>query len=216
LSSAPASFEFDQLETVEIISAEEQGVRLAEASAIIETARAEAEAIREAARQDGFQAGYQQGLAGAQEYLAPSVQALAAVQEALGDERGRAAEAVEREAVELAFRIAEKALGAAIEAKPEHVVDVVRGGLRRLLERERVVVMVHPDDLDVLRAAADGLQAELGGIGSMEVQAERRVGRGGAIVRTAAGEVDGRLEVQLERAREAMLEALKPSADLAD
>ncbi|HWT95646.1 MAG TPA: FliH/SctL family protein [Solirubrobacteraceae bacterium] len=216
MSSAPASFEFDQLETVEIISAEEQGVRLAEASAIIETARAEAEAIREAARQDGFQAGYQQGLAGAQEYLAPSVQALAAVQEALGDERGRAAEAVEREAVELAFRIAEKALGAAIEAKPEHVVDVVRGGLRRLLERERVVVMVHPDDLDVLRAAADGLQAELGGIGSMEVQAERRVGRGGAIVRTAAGEVDGRLEVQLERAREAMLEALKPSADLAD
>ena len=216
MSSAPSSFEFDQLETVEIISAEEQGVRLAEASAIIETARAEADAIREAARQEGFQAGYQQGIASAEQYLAPSVSALAAAQEALGDERARAAEAVEREAVELAFRIAEKALGAAIEAKPEHVVDVVRGGLRRLLERERVVVMVHPDDLDVLRAAADGLQTELGGIGSMEVQAERRVGRGGAIVRTAAGEVDGRLEMQLERAREAMLEALKPSADLAD
>lgn len=216
MSSAPASFEFDQLETVEIISAEEQGVRLAEASAIIETARAEADAIRKAARQEGFQAGYQQGIAGAQEYLAPSISALAAAQEVLGDERARAAEAVEHEAVELAFRIAEKAIGASLAVQPAHVVDVVRGGLRRLLERERVLVLVHPEDLETLRAAVGGLKTELGGIGELEVQAERRVGRGGAIVRTAAGEVDGRLEVQLERAREAMLEALKPSADLAD
>lgn len=211
-----AAFEFEALEPVEVLSAEEQGVWLAEASAILETARAEADAIREAARQEGFQAGYAQGIASAQEYLAPSVSALAAAQEALGDERARAAEAVEREAVELAFRLAEKALGAAIEAKPEHVVDVVRGGLRRLLERDRVLVMVNPEDLEILRGAADGLKAELGGIGELDVQAERRVNRGGAIVRTAAGEVDGRFEVQLERAREAMLEALKPSADLAE
>lgn len=214
--SSPAAFEFDQLEHVEILSAEEQGVRIAEASAILETAHAEAAQIREAARQEGFQAGYQQGMASAHEHLAPHVAALAAVQEALGDERARAAEAVEREAVELAFRIAEKAIGASLSVKPEHVVDVVRGGLRRLLERDRVLVMVHPEDLEILRAAADGLRSELGGIGELEVQAERRVGRGGAIVRTAAGEVDGRLETQLERAREAMLEALKPSADLAD
>jgi flagellar assembly protein FliH len=84
----------------------------------------------------------------------------------------------------------------------------VRGGLRRLIEREHVVVMVHPDDLETLRSSVDSLKAQLGGIGSMEVQAERRVGRGGAIVRTTSGEVDGRLETQLERARATLVEAL--------
>jgi flagellar assembly protein FliH len=95
-------------------------------------------------------------------------------------------------------------------------VDVVRGSLRRLIERDRVQVLVHPDDLDRLRGAVASLKAELGGIGELDVQAERRVGRGGAIVRTTAGDVDARLEAQLEAARSAMLEALKAAGDDAD
>jgi flagellar assembly protein FliH len=63
-------------------------------------------------------------------------------------------------------------------------------------------VLVHPDDLDVVRAAADGLAAELGGIEHCEVQAERRLARGGAVVRTDEGQVDASIETQLTRARE--------------
>ena len=39
----------------------------------------------------------------------------------------------------------------AIAVEPERVVDVVRGALRRLVERERVTVLVHPDDLELVR-----------------------------------------------------------------
>jgi len=82
------------------------------------------------------------------------------------------------------------------------VLDVVRGALRRLSERRRVTVLVHPDDLDVVRAAADGFATELGGIEHCEVQAERRLARGGAIVRTDEGQIDASIETQLARARE--------------
>jgi flagellar biosynthesis/type III secretory pathway protein FliH len=78
----------------------------------------------------------------------------------------------------------------------------VRGALRGLIERERVTVLVHPDDLETMRAAIEELRASLGGVGHCEVQAERRVGRGGAIVRTPDGDVDARLETKLERVRE--------------
>ena len=37
-----------------------------------------------------------------------------------------------------------------------------------------------------------------------EVQAERRVTRGGAVVRTADGEIDAALETKLARAREVL------------
>ena len=40
------------------------------------------------------------------------------------------------------------------------------------------------------------------------MQAERRVARGGAIVRTPDGEVDARVETKLERAREVVEAAL--------
>jgi flagellar assembly protein FliH len=121
---------------------------------------------------------------------------------ALGDERDRVAAQVEEEAVALAFALAEKVVAGAIEASPEHVVDVVRGALRRLVERDHVHVLVHPDDLDHVRAATEELVRTLGGIAVLDVQAERRVGRGGALVRTGQGEIDARVETQLERARE--------------
>jgi flagellar biosynthesis/type III secretory pathway protein FliH len=206
------TFAFEPLEAVEpvpVLTPAEESVRVSQAADILATARAEADAIREAARQEGFEAGYVAGLGAANEYLAPSVQALAAAHAALGDERTRVGDDVERHAVDLAVRIADKALGASLELRPELVVDVVRGSLRRLLERDRVIVLVHPDDLEILRAATAELKGSLGGIGELDVQAERRVARGGAIVRTATGEVDGRLDTQLERARGAMLAALR-------
>ena len=82
---------------------------------------------------------------------------------------------IEADAVELALRIAEQALGAAIAADPELVVDVVRGALRRLVERDRVLILVNPDDLELVRDHASRLVGELGGIEHCEVQAERRV-----------------------------------------
>jgi flagellar assembly protein FliH len=208
------TFTFEPLEAapVEILTPAEQQLRVGQAVDVLESARAEADAIREAARQEGFDAGYAAGLGAAEQFFAPSVQALATAHAALGDERTRVADDVERHAIDLAVRIAEKALSASLEVRPEHVVDVVRGSLRRLLERDRVLVMVHPEDLDVLREATAELKASLGGIGELDVQAERRVGRGGAIVRTATGEVDARLETQLERARATMLEALREAS----
>ena len=48
----------------------------------------------------------------------------------------------------------------------------------------------------------------LGGIEHCEVQAERRVSRGGAVVRTPDGDVDARVETKLQRAREVVEAAL--------
>ena len=48
------------------------------------------------------------------------------------------------------------------------------------------------------------------------MQAERRVTRGGAIVRTAEGEVDATLETKLARAREVLEDELAAPLSVAD
>lgn len=165
-------------------------------------AQAQAEAIRAAARAEGRAAGLEAGLAEARAQFEPALHALAAAAGEIVAQRDACAEALERDAVELALRLAEKIVAGALAAEPERVLDVVRGALRRLAERRRVTVLVHPDDLDAVRAAADGFAAELGGIEHCEVQAERRIARGGAVVRTDEGQVDASVETQLQRARE--------------
>jgi flagellar assembly protein FliH len=172
---------------------------------IVAQAYAEAEAIRAQAREDGFAA----GLHAAQAELSTGAEALAAALQSVAELRGEVAEQVERGAIALGLRIAEQALGAAVEVDADRVVDAVRGALRRLTERERVTILVNPADLDTVRSATTELMARLGGIDNCDVQAERRVSRGGAVVRTVEGEVDATLETKLSRARDVIVAELR-------
>ena len=158
----------------------------------------------DAVREQAFEEGFAAGVAQAQSQLDGPAGALAAAAEQLQALRTDAASSVEADAVDLALRIAEQAVGAAIAADPELVVEAVRGALRRLVERDRVLILVNPDDLELVRDHVARLVGELGGIEHCEVQAERRVRPGGAIVRTSEGEVDATLETKLARAREVL------------
>ena len=206
---AAQTFVLDELEPTAAVPAVEDLL------AVVEAARSEADAIREQARAEGFAMGHAEGaaaaLAEAQAQLAPAVQALAAALEALAAERGALADQVEGRAVELAVELAEKVVAGAIDAQPERVLDVVRGALRCFMERERVQVLVNPDDLGLVRGAIDELAAELGGIEHVEVQEDRRIGRGSAIVRTPSAQVDAGLRTKLDRAREVVMTELQGS-----
>jgi flagellar assembly protein FliH len=173
-----------------------------EAERLIVTARAEAEQMREQARMEGHAQGFEAGRAEAAAQAAPAVQALGEALVQAQAERERVTEEMEEAAVGLALQIADKALTGAITAQPERVVDVVRGALRCLVERERVTILVNPDDLEMVRESVDGLVRQLGGMDHVDVQEERRVQRGGAIVRSTTGEIDARLQTKLDRARE--------------
>jgi flagellar assembly protein FliH len=124
--------------------------------------------------------------------------------------RAEAADQVEARAVELSLRLAEKVLAGTLEVQPERVVDVVRGALRCLVDRERVTVQVNTLDLELVRDAVEPIASTLGGIDNIDVQEDRRVARGGALVRSAAGEVDATIETKLARAREVLESELRP------
>jgi flagellar assembly protein FliH len=158
----------------------------------------------DAVREQAFEEGFAAGVAQAQSQLDGPASALAAAADQLQALRTDAAASVEADAVDLALRIAEQAVGAAIAVDAELVVEAVRGALRRLVERDRVLILVNPDDLELVRDHVARLVGELGGIEHCEVQAERRVRPGGAIVRTSEGEVDATLETKLARAREVL------------
>jgi flagellar assembly protein FliH len=170
------------------------------ASDVLAAAEAQAAQIRERAYAEGYAAGIEE----ARDRTAPAAEALAAAAREVALLRADAADAAEAAAVDLALRIAEQALGATVAAHPERILDVVRGALRRLMERERLLVLVNPEDLDMVRAGMDALVGELGGVEHVEVQAERRVLRGGAVVRTAEGDVDATISTKLDRAREVL------------
>ncbi len=186
------------------------GSRAAEAAL-----EAEREAVLSEALERGHAEGFAAGQQAAREQLEPVVAAAREALAGIEQLRDEVSETVEAATVELALKIAEQVLAGQLDAQPAVVVDIVRGALRRLVDRERVTVLVNPEDLDMMREAAPQLIAELGGIEHCEVQAERRVGRGGAIVRTVEGEIDATIQTKLERVRETLARAAHEPAHVA-
>src|SRR4051794_32633174 len=201
MSSLPeaAAVDFGQLTPVAALEpapSMENAAR--KARALVAAAEAEAERIRSEARDAGFGEGFAAGRAEALAEIAPTVAAVAEVLTAVRSLEASHADRVEAQAVELSVSIAEKVVAGVVAVEPSRLLNVVRGALRTMVERERVTVLVHPDDVALLREAMPDL----------DVHEERRVTRGGALVRTGFGEIDATLETKLSRARGAIVEEL--------
>jgi flagellar biosynthesis/type III secretory pathway protein FliH len=196
-------FVFEQLEAAgTLVSAgETPHSRAAEIVAAAEAAACEIEAE---ARARGFAEGRAAGLAAADESLEPVRSALGAALEGLAAVRSEFVAAAELRSIELAIALAEKVLGAAIGIDAALVCEVVAGALRRITDHDGIVIEVHPDDVEVVAAWIDAAKSPRV---TIDVRPERRVGRGGCIVRTPEGEIDARLPEQLAAAEDLLREA---------
>ena len=191
----PETFEFGALEAPPHL--------VIEPGTAEERLRAIAAETRRRAREEGLA----EGLAEARALVAPALEAVAEAERQIRAREEDFLRAAERSAVELALAIAEKIVGGTVSARPETVLDVVGGALLRTAARHRLVIEVNPEDLELVSESADGLAARLGGVQRLDVVAERRIERGGCIVRTEEGEIDARIGSQLERLAELMTEA---------
>jgi flagellar assembly protein FliH len=202
LSDAAVNYAFEQLEP------SDPPPRDAPAR-IIAQAAAEAERIREQARADGYAEGHIAGRDDGGGDVASAASALRAAVAGVESLRTEAVDAVEADAIELALSLAGKILAGALQVRPELVVEVVQGALRRISDRRRITVLVNSADLEVVRAAIGDITAKGSGVELCDVQSEERVEVGSAIVRTAEGEVDASVQTQLERAREVVNASLE-------
>jgi flagellar assembly protein FliH len=175
---------------------------------VLARATGEADAIRERARAEGEAAGRAQGIEQARSEAASVLNGLAEAIRGVDNTRDELIETLTRQAGEVSLRIAEQMVGGTFAVQPERIVEVTRAALRRLADRHRVTVLVNPEDLELVAGAVQALQSELGGIEHLDVQADRRIERGGAIAQTAYGEIDATIGAQMEAARELVESAI--------
>jgi len=203
LSEAVVSYDFEQLEPSAPPPRDAAAKELA--AAVLE-----AEQIRARAREEGFAAGRAEGLEQGRADAGSAAAALAQALRELGEVRDEAAEAVERDAIELALSLAGKIVLASLQVRPELVVEVVQGALRRVAGQRAISILVNPADLETVRAALGDLHGQSAALEQWDLQGDSRVPAGGAVVRTPQGEIDASVQTQLERAAEVVLAELGP------
>ncbi len=148
--------------------------------------RADAVAVREAARREGFETGRADGVAEAAVALA-----------AARSEAARLVAAAGPTAIALAAKMAEKIVGRAVALAPETMAEIAGEALAGCRAGAGTVrVRIHPDDLPAVEARRAALEARAPAA-ALELVADEAVGRHGCVIETPQGRVDARLETQL-------------------
>jgi flagellar assembly protein FliH len=195
LPDTAVSYAFEQLEP------SEPQPRDAPARALAQ-AQLEAEQIRELARSEGYAAGHEAGHEQGATEIARATQALGEALDDIRLLRVELVQAIEHDAIQLGLQLAERILGGARQLPSERILEAVQGALRRVTDRRKITVLVNPAELEAVSSAIGELAGPASGVELCDLQPDERVEPGGAIVRTAEGEVDASVETQLERARE--------------
>jgi flagellar assembly protein FliH len=165
--------------------------------------RDELDQRRQEAAERGFREGYQKGLKQAETESAGDHAAVTELLESLTRVRESLIVDCEDELLAIAHGAVLRLLGDRL-ASEEGVLAAVRQVVAEATGQQQLTVRVSPRDFALLQSRRVELKAESGSNG-LDLVADPRVELGGCLVESPTGTLDGRLEVQLQRLREALL-----------
>lgn len=118
-------------------------------------------------------------------------------------ERVAMLEQAETEALNLAFALAHRIVGKAVEIDPVLVKHIVAEVAQSARGRRSVVIRIHPEDLSIVASQQSELAQALEGA-AVFFDDDPSLERGGCVIETEVGRIDGRLETQLTILRKAL------------
>lgn len=100
--------------------------------------------------------------------------------------------------VEIAIATAKKIIKKEIEEDSETIVRVVREALKRVGQAQKITIKVNPQDWMKLKEVQPELLSSSLRKGSVYIEKDEAIARGGALVETDKGIIDARIERQLD------------------
>jgi len=139
----------------------------------------EAEKIKEAAEQEGFQQGLEQ-------WAEKVVQ--------LEEEIGRVQKELTETIIPVALKAAKKIIGREIEMSKDVVVDIVLNNLKAVAHHKKIRIHVNQQDLLTLEQNKEKLKKNFEHLESLQLVESEEVQPGGAIIETEGGIINAQLE----------------------
>jgi len=162
-------------------------------------------ALRQQAMDAGREAGLQQGQQTAEAQYKKQLETLRLLLESMQGARQRYIEDIGDDAIEIALAAVTKILGEGFATR-EAAVAAVQEAMRCCKQRGRLVVKVAPQDFELLN----------GRLSEVELIPDDQVKWGGCVLEGPSGNLDARLETQMQRLRDTLLDARANWADPAE
>ena len=176
---------------------------------MIEDAKQYCQQLQATSEREGFEQGKNLGVeAGKQEAGAMMQQAMTLINRIL-EERRKVYEDVEPQVADLALKIAEKIINTEVTLNNEIVLNLIKSNLDKIKDREEIIVRVSQDDFPYVKEHEDDLRRMLDGAKKFRIEADGVVDKGGCMLETNLGNLDSRIDFQLEIMKRAFEQQVK-------
>lgn len=157
-------------------------------------------------RQKGYEDGYNKGLSEGQKEARKVVANFSGLITDAVKQREILYEDARRKILELVLQIARKVTFDAARIEPEITAGIIDGVIKRLTDKSKIKVKVHPDHLPHIEQQLDRFRGDSTAVKELVIEADSRVRCGGCFIETPTGDVDARIDSQLDIIAEALNE----------
>ena len=142
----------------------------------------------------GFEDGFKNGKDAAKEEFSPFLKTTQKLIEELSEFRKEMYEKVEREMVELVINLTKKVIHFEFSKREDAVQDMIRLAVQSVLDRESMIIKIHPTDKEYAENFRPELLHMFSEIKNITFVANSGIARGGCVIETNFGVIDGRIE----------------------
>jgi len=149
-------------------------------------------------REEGYQDGYSRGKSEGLTKSGEVVQNFEAAIKAAVNQRESMLQQAKQKIFDLVIQISRKVTFEAVEVDPETTIGMISGVIDTLIDRSRLKIKVNPDHLPLVEQHLNEFLKGNATIKEITFQADPRVKFGGCFIETPTGDVDARLESQMD------------------
>jgi len=179
--------------------------------------RNEDEQLRQLHKQEGYEAGFQQGLEEAHAKVEQQWEQNLTEASSILKEAYRTREQIIQEAepfiVELSCSIAEKVIDKQLSLEPDIVLDIITRTLSRRREQGEIILCVAPSSLSFVQAAREELNATIDSQAELVIIPDASVKDHGCVIRSKFGSIDARIDTQLSEIKRELLNIAHQSVE---
>ena len=146
----------------------------------------------------GFADGINEGMIRQQKEYAQTISSVVATIRELSGLRQKIIEETEQDILRLAFAVAEKVLAQEVQQNKTVAASILKEAIRGIKARDGMKVHLNPQDFHNIMEIKKELQTEMEGINDILFEEDPGIKPGGVIIETLFGEIDARLNQQLQ------------------
>lgn len=171
---------------------------LSQVEQILEEAKEQVRQQEQEAFQKGLEEGRTKGMSEGQQRLEPAVKALEEACRKLEQNRNIVLWDCEKAVIQLAISVSRCILRREVSTDQEAIGKMVTHAIKEVELNDILSLNIHPEDWDVLNEAGMvGGDSEISLPRGIQIVRDESVGRGGCLIQSEIGTIDGRLDEQL-------------------